>query len=256
MIHGISDNRRLFPFIAHDRSMKNPWNDIMQDAARGEKGEYYIEREDGRVDTHIVSDYTQLLLEWSEPERLGIQHASGKVLDIGCGAGRVALYLQSLGCSVVGIDLAPGAINACIAQGLEHAHVMAATELEFPDGMFDTIILYGNNFGVPGEEQNIISMLQRLHQITKPDGIIIAGSSDVQLTDDQSNLMYQRKNLERGRPRGLVKLRVKYKDIVGDWVELRLASPEEMKNIAEKVGWKLSRVYQRGASYVGILTKR
>ncbi len=236
--------------------MLDPWNEIMKDAARGKLGEYYIERDDGRIDIRSINNYTKTILDWSEPERLGIQHVKGTVLDIGCGAGRVSLYLQNQGFSVIGIDLAPGAIEACKKKGLKEAYVMSASDLDFPTNTFDTIIMYGNNFGVVGEEQNIIRMLQRAYEISKPEGIIIAGSSDVQQTEDQSNLAYQRRNLEKNRPRGLVKLRVKYKDLIGDWIELRLASPEEMRNLAERTGWKLSRVYQSGAAYVGILTKR
>ena len=236
--------------------MKDPWSEIMKDAAKGETGEYYIERDDGRIDTHAVNDYTGTLLDWSESERLGIQHAKGRVLDIGCGAGRVSLFLQEQGFDVVGIDLASGAIEACKTRGLKKAYVMSADELDFPESTFDTIIMYGNNFGILGEDPNIINMLQRLKRITTSEGIILAGSVDVQQTDDQSNITYQKKNLERNRPIGLIRLRVKYRDLVGDWIDLRLASPEEMKGLAEIAGWKLSRAYQHGASFVGVLTKR
>ena len=72
----------------------------MKDAAAGKEGTYYVEREDGRIDTLLVEDYVKTLLEWDELERLGIQHAKGKVLDIGCGAGRVGLYLNfAKGCN-------------------------------------------------------------------------------------------------------------------------------------------------------------
>ena len=228
----------------------------MKDAAKGETGEYNIERDDGKVNAHTISDYTGTILDWNESERLGIQHAKGRVLDIGCGAGRVSLFLQEQGYDVVGIDLASGAIEACKTRGLKKAYVMSADELDFPESTFDTIIMYGNNFGILGEDPNIVNMLESLKRITTPEGIILAGSVDVQQTDDQSNIAYQKKNLERNRPIGLIRLRVKYKDLVGDWTELRLAGPEEMKGLAERAGWKLSRVYQHGSSFVGILTKR
>ncbi len=228
----------------------------MKDVAAGKDSDYYIEREDGRIEKHSIKEYNQTLLDWSEPERLGIQHATGTVLDVGCGAGRVSLYLQNQGLRVVGIDIAKGAVEACKIRGLREAYVMSANELEFPEGMFDAIVLYGNNFGILGEEQDIISMFQKMQKITKPDAVIIAGSTDVELTDDPSHLAYQKMNLERERPKGFVRLRVKYKDLVGEWTMLRLASPEEMKGIAERAGWKISRVYQHGARYVAILTKR
>lgn len=227
----------------------------MRDAARGISGEYYIERDDGIINSHPVTDYNIPLLDWDEPERLGIQHTKGRVLDIGCGAGRVALYLQNQGFDVIGIDSAPGAIEACKTKGLQKAHVMPVEELDFPDNFFDTVIMYGNNFGIPGNESNIIEMLEKLYKFTTVEGIIIAGSADVEKTTEQVHIDYHRRNLERDRPKGLLRLRVKYKDTIGEWSDLYLASPKEMKSMSEKAGWKLSRIYERGGQFVGILTK-
>ena len=76
----------------------------MKDAVDGISGKYYIERDDGRVETLEVSDYIKPFSEWPEVEKLAIKYVSGKVLDIGCGAGRVALYLQILGQKRTGIS--------------------------------------------------------------------------------------------------------------------------------------------------------
>jgi SAM-dependent methyltransferase len=237
--------------------MNDPWSKIMWDAANGIEDEYYIERDDGRVESLQVANYIEPLLQWDEPERLGIQHVRGRVLDVGCGAGRVSLYLQNLGYEVVGIDAAPGAIDASKKRGLKRAHVMSANAIDFPENMFDTIILYGNNFGILGEEIQIVEMLRSLWKVTTPNGIIIAGSADVEKTDDTSHLDYHKWNLARGRPKGQIRLRVKYKDLISDWTELRLASPIEMSVLAKKTGWQVSRVYQRAEpAYVGILEKR
>ncbi|MFW9844556.1 MAG: class I SAM-dependent methyltransferase [Candidatus Thorarchaeota archaeon] len=235
--------------------MSDPWSEIMRDAVNGVKEEYYIEREDGRIESNRVEDYLKSLLEWNELERLGIQHAKGKVLDIGCGAGRVLVHLKNLGHEVVGIDLALGAVEACRKRGIKNVFQMSAGNLEFPDGEFETIVMYGNNFGVLGDDDSIIKMLQLFHRITKDNGIIIAGSADVVKTDMKVHLEYHQMNVERNRPKGLVRLRVKYKDLVGDWVDLRLASPEEMEYLAEQSGWKLERKYQNGVPYVGVLVK-
>jgi len=132
---------------------------------------------------------------------------------------------------------------------------MSAGNLQFSDAEFDTIVMYGNNFGILGDDESIIKMLQTLHRITTDEGIILAGSGDVENTDMQVHLDYHQLNLERGRPKGLVKMRVKYKDLVSDWVDLRLATPVEMEYLAEQSGWKLERKYQNGVPYVGVLVK-
>ncbi|NQT82293.1 class I SAM-dependent methyltransferase, partial [bacterium] len=76
--------------------------------------------------------------------------ARGKVLDIGCGAGRNSLYLQQKGLDVLGIDLSPLAIMVCQLRGFKKARVMSITEVDSRLGTFDTIVMYGNNFGLFG----------------------------------------------------------------------------------------------------------
>ena len=156
----------------------------MKDAAAGVQGEYFIERDDGREENYPVSDYMRPLLQWNDRERLGIQHAKGTVLDIGCGAGRVLIHLQNLGHEVVGIDLALGAIEACKKRGIKEVYQKSAGNLKFADAEFDTIVMYGNNFGLLGDDESIIKMLQTFQRITSDDGIIIAGSADVVKTDN------------------------------------------------------------------------
>src|SRR5215469_3203347 len=56
-----------------------------------------VERDDGFIDIGSALPYFQPLENWPTHERDAIDRARGAVLDIGCGAGRVALYLQSKG---------------------------------------------------------------------------------------------------------------------------------------------------------------
>lgn len=240
--------------------MTDAWSEIMRDAAAGISGQYTIEREDGKVETLEVSDYIRPVEEWMEVERLAIKHANGRVLDIGCGAGRVALYLQILGYDVVGIDLAPGAVEASRTLGLREAYVMSASDLKFKDDKFDTVVMFGNNFGVTGDEKQIIVMLRQLHKFTTPDAIILAGSADPENTDDPEHLKYHEMNRARNRPPGLVRMRLKYKEYAGDWSDLWLTTHEEMTMLAEKGGWQVDKIYKTGKinqpAYVGILTKK
>ncbi|MDY7011159.1 MAG: methyltransferase domain-containing protein [Planctomycetota bacterium] len=49
--------------------------------------------------------------EWSERERKAMRFVSGRVLDIGCGAGRHAIYLHRQGHDVLAIDNLPLAVE-------------------------------------------------------------------------------------------------------------------------------------------------
>jgi hypothetical protein len=137
---------------------------------------------------------------------------------------------------------------------------MSANKLEFDNDVFDTVVMYGNNFGVAGNEKQIVAMLRALHKITTPDGIILAGSADPLNTDNEEHLKYHEMNRARNRPPGFVRIRVMYAGYVSDWSDLWLLTPSEMEVIAEKGGWQVDKIYQTGrinqSSYVGILSKK
>ncbi len=77
-----------------------------------------------------------------------MSHARGRVLDIGCGAGRHALYLQKRGFEVVAIDISPLAVDVCRRRGVNDVRLMSITEADSNLGPFDTILMMGANFGL------------------------------------------------------------------------------------------------------------
>jgi SAM-dependent methyltransferase len=228
---------------------------IMKDAKKGEKAAHIIERDDGYPSESLGSQYVAEFANWQEGQRLATVEVHGKILDIGCGAGRVALHYQKLGHEVIGIDVSRVAVGVSRVRGLKDVRLMSAESLEFPEGTFDTVILYGNNFGILGDEDRIVKMLKTIHIITSPEAVILAESRDVAATDNPQHLAYHERNRNKGRPIGLVTLRLKYQDVVDDWFDLRMASPEEMSAIAEKAGWKLEKTYGPRELFVGVLRK-
>lgn len=228
----------------------------MSDAASGQEAKHEIERDDGYTHESLGSQYMSPFSEWQEAERLASVEVKGKILDIGCGAGRVALHFQENGHDVVGIDISQAAVDASRQRGVKEVHLMSAENLEFPDDTYDTVILFGNNFGVLGDEDKIVSMLKDLHRITKPTAVILAATRDVADTDNPEHLEYHARNRDKGIPIGLVKIRLKYKGHVGDWWLLRMVDSDEMTMIAEKAGWKLVKTYGPRNLYVGILKKK
>jgi 2-polyprenyl-3-methyl-5-hydroxy-6-metoxy-1,4-benzoquinol methylase len=54
-----------------------------------------MERDDNYIDTGSEAGlYFTEYAQWSPLERLAIEFARGKILDVGCGAGQQGLYLQ------------------------------------------------------------------------------------------------------------------------------------------------------------------
>lgn len=110
-------------------------------------------------------------------EQKALQLANGKVLDVGCGAGSHALYLQEKGFDVTAIDISENAIRACKLRGLKKAKVQDIMQLE--GDKFDTILLLMNGAGMCGKLKNIPNFLQKLKALLTDDGQILVDSSDI-----------------------------------------------------------------------------
>jgi len=235
--------------------MKDVFGQILLDAARGDEAVHTIEREDGLAGQYPGSQYLDPVENWVEAERDAISRARGRVLDIGCGAGRVAIYLQEMGHEVVGIDISRGAIEASHMRGFGQAYCMSAEELDFPKGTFDTVIMFGGNFGILGDEDKTVKLLRNLHKVTSDAAFILASSRDVTETDKPEHLAYHEMNRKRGRPVGQIRVRLSYKGESTEWFDIWFASPEEMAEISESAGWKLIDTYGPRNSFVGVLSK-
>lgn len=113
-----------------------------------------IERDDGHVDVDNLKVYFSEYRDWAPAERKAMRYARGRVLDIGCGAGRHSLYLQGKGLDVLGIDNSPLAIEVCKLRGLKNAQVVPINQIDSRLGILDTVLMLGNNFGLFGSFEN------------------------------------------------------------------------------------------------------
>ena len=200
-----------------------------------------VERDDGYFDAsaqaprNYFSDYES----WGIHEKRAMDFVKGRVLDIGCGAGRHSLYLQKKGFDVLGIDSSPLAIKVCKLKGLKKAKVMSIEEAKFKRNSFDTIIMMGNNFGLFGSFKKARRLLKRLHKMTSKDALIIAETRDPYKTDNPAHLAYQESNRKRGRMSGQLRIRIRFHRYVTRWFDYLLVSKEELKEILSGTGWSV-----------------
>jgi SAM-dependent methyltransferase len=229
----------------------------MLDHLRGDGGYEIVERDDGLFD---VSPGPRLYFteyaDWPDDEKAAIEHAQGRVLDVGCGAGRHSLYLQAQGLDVLGIDVSPCAIEVCEARGLKNTHLVSITQISRRLGVFDTILMLGNNFGLVGNPKRAKWLLRRFHRATSQRGRIIAQTRDPYETDVAEHLEYHEYNRQRGRLAGQVRIRVRYKRYVTPWWDLLMVSQTEMEAILEDTGWAISQVFDGTAGiYTALMEK-
>ena len=173
------------------------------------------------------------------------------MLDVGVGAGRVALELQARGREVVAIDVSPGAVEVARKRGVSDVRLLALEDVDASLGHFDTVVMYGNNFGLFASRAKARRLLRRLRPIADR---IVACSNDPYATEDPAHLAYQERNRARGRMSGQLRVRIRYRTLVGPWFEYLIVSPDEMAEIVDGTGWQISRLVQdEGSPYVAVL---
>lgn len=223
---------------------------------KGGEGEI-VERDDGYIDVSGgPKAYFTEYKDWAPMERKAMRYARGRVLDIGSGAARHSLYLQGKGLEVLGIDNSPLAIEVCKLRGLRNAKVVPISQISSKLGVFDTVLMLGNNFGLFGSFEGARRLLKKLSRITSENGRIIASTNDVYKTDNPVHLSYHEFNRKRGRMAGQLRLRVRYQKYATPWFDYLIVSKEEMENILEGTGWEINKVIDSdGTMYIAIIDK-
>jgi SAM-dependent methyltransferase len=179
----------------------------------------------------------------------------GRVLDLGCGAGRVSLHLQNRGFGVVGVDASPLAVKVARERGVADARVgTAATAFEEGD-LFDTILLLGNNLGLLGGESQGRRLLRRLSRLASDKGRILAGSYDPYDGASQLTRHYQARSRARGKMGGVERIRVRYRRYATPWYDVLFASRDELTRLTDETGWRVTRFIDHGPGYVAVLER-
>ena len=223
---------------------------------KGRKSLEIIERDDGCFETFDTGKYFFKYEKWPDREKKAMKYVKGRVLDIGCGAGRHSLYLQKKRFDVLGIDNSPLAIKISGLRGLKKARIMSITEVgRFKQDFFDTIIMLGNNFGLFGSFRRAKLLLKKLCKITSPDALIIAESNNPYKTDNPIHLEYHKFNRKSGRMPGQLRIRIRFQEYVGNWLDYLIVSKKEMKKIVEGTGWKIMKFIDGDSSYIAIIKK-
>ena len=237
---------------------EDAYGQAMLDHFHGRDAWEIVERDDGFFSPGAGPErYLAEFRDWRPAEKRAMRFARGRVLDVGCGAGRAMLHLQRRGLEVVGIDISPGALEVCRLRGLDDVHRLAVERLDSRLGRFDTVLLLGGGFGLLGDSPRARRTLRRLHRLTTPRGRVLAATRDHAASEDPDIQAYVARNEALGRLSGQYRLRIRYRHHVTPFFDFFRCSPAEMESIVEGTGWRVGRVLAGDADspYVGILEK-
>jgi SAM-dependent methyltransferase len=218
-----------------------------------------VERDDGFVSVAPGNSYYfSSIRQWSATERRAMRFARGRTaLDVGCGAGRVALHLQEKGFRVTAIDNSPLVIKTAKARGVKDARVLPFEEIgQLPSGTLDTVVMFGNNFGLFGSRARAKKLLKQLHRITRDRAVLLAESLDPHKTKVPAHLRYGSRNRRRGRLPGQIRIRIRFNEWIGAWFDYLLVSPSEMSAIVDGTGWEVDRYLTNdGPQFVAVIRR-
>jgi SAM-dependent methyltransferase len=144
------------------------------DVPRGHRyDERFRELEARGVDVHGEAACLEALLR-SEHESETPSDAPARVLDAGCGTGRVAIELAARGFDVVGVDLDPVMLDAARLKAPTIEWVLGDLAQLRLRREFDAAVLAGNVmlFVGPGTEADVLA---RVAAHVVPGGLVVAG---------------------------------------------------------------------------------
>ncbi len=148
---------------------------------------YYHEKDETPILVHSPDfDDDEILVpylfrdfkEMPELEQAALEKASGKVLDVGCGAGSHALFLQNeKKLEVTAIDISEGALEICKLRGINDVRKIDYFDLK--NELFDTILLLMNGTGIIEKLENLDKFFQHSKTLLSKNGQILIDSSDL-----------------------------------------------------------------------------
>lgn len=172
-------------------------------------------------------------------ERAALSLCRGRILDVGAGAGRHSLQLQSRGMNVTAIDISPFSVEAMQTRGVEHALCADFFTDDFGTG-FDTILMLMNGTGIAGHLSDLPHLFDRCRALLSPGGQVLVDSTDLRYIYEDEDGNFDPTEFESYY--GEVDYQMAYGDCKGqkfDWLYVDFAT---LAQAAEENGLKATKV--------------
>ncbi len=110
-------------------------------------------------------------------EKIALKESQGKVLDLGCGAGCHALYLQGKGLDVTAVEISKKSVKIAQKRGVEKVINEDWRNLSLKN--FDTVLVLMNGMGLAESPAELKIMFRKLKSFLSKSGSILIDSTDV-----------------------------------------------------------------------------
>ncbi|HCX21053.1 MAG: SAM-dependent methyltransferase [Flammeovirgaceae bacterium] len=181
-------------------------------------------------------------------ENLALIECSGRILDIGAGAGAHALMLQARDLEVYALENSPGCVEVMRQSGVTH---VIEQDYQQHNQTYDTILLLMNGLGIAGRLSNVSNLLKTLSKMLNESGQILVDSSDI-------GYLYEEDDLEPDPEYyGNIQYQYEYKGNKGDWFDWVYVDQETLQGEVAKAGLELEILYtDENDQYLARITKK
>lgn len=175
--------------------------------------------------------------EMPELELLALEFCSGKIVDIGAGAGSHALLLQDQGKDVTALEVNNTACSIMRQRGVRK--VSNADIFTFNEEKFDTLLLMMNGIGLCGNMEGLRNFLRQAGHWMNKDGRIIFDSSDI-------SYLYDGRTVPSNRYFGEICYQYEYKGNKGPSFNWLYVDWHTMEKTAKDEGWSFRLLHEDG----------
>ena len=185
-----------------------------------------------------VADLFREYEEMPYIERVALDMADGKVLDVGAGSGCHSLALAKAGKESVAIDISPLSVEVMRERGVD-ARLVNLYDESFAE-KFDTVLMLMNGTGIIGTLENMETFFTRIRQLLNPDGCVLIDSSDLRylFEEEDGSLMIDLADDYYG----LVDYQMQYKEVLGEPFDWLYVDFDTLAYYAEENGFKAEMV--------------
>lgn len=176
-------------------------------------------------------------------EQEALRQASGKILDVGAGAGCHSLALQQMGKQVTAIDISPLAVEAMRQRGVND---VVQQDFFTLDGQFDTILMLMNGIGIVGRLARMQAFFMQVDHLLAPGGQLLCDSSDICYVFEDEDGIIDLTGIDGYY--GELTYQMRYKDVTGDEFPWLFIDPETLRECAASCGFDCE-IIARGDHY-------
>ena len=225
----------------------------MLDYLNGEEDAYCIlRRDDGIAYPPIYARQFFYPDGLPELDQIAVQRCTGRVLDIGAGAGSHSLAIQARGLDVTSIDISAKAVRVMSERGCRDPRV--GDVFDSYSEPFETIFVI-LNIGIVQNLDGLARFLKQLETLMTDDGQLITDSIDPRNSEDESYRKYTQDKIDKGCYMGERTLRFEYKDQISDWFEWMHIDPETLGNYVCEAGYSMKHLGSDGKRYLVSIAK-